>query len=441
MAEATSFSPLLTIPLELKHEILTQCPDPFTLRSLALSCKTFYSVFSADQDRIATVVVSGFIHPSLQRAASVAVAASKLPAKFRDLETIKRFDKEHLIQQQGSLTGTWSMADSLSLARLHDHVTYLANAIFHELVGRLPSPQAGGSVAGEPNDCQPSATELYRLQAAIYVFHMVCNVFKRHPGYWFTKGENTKAIDFWRACYLKLAQHEIEQQVCLFEYFMVLVAKCFNEIVQHDVNWGHLEVDLITSMSSMYGEHIITSGLDTLRLLAEAGNYQDIHKVLHRGETQWDGPLHTLFSDAFSRMAQTRSRGGPHEGFDPNLGPFYQDPDHGPAQAFESVRPQDVSTWDDRYRYIRNYRHRGYVFWDETRLQKHGFFDAGWETVKTLEPEAGYLDWQIPKASMSTETLEMSRKRRDEIWRKGGRGWWSFDDESKVVYLPPKYRY
>ncbi|CAI6091951.1 unnamed protein product [Clonostachys chloroleuca] len=74
MAQATGFSPLSTVPPGLKHEILTHCPDPFTLRWLALPS------FSAGQDRIATAVVWGCIHPSVQRAASVAVAASKLLA-------------------------------------------------------------------------------------------------------------------------------------------------------------------------------------------------------------------------------------------------------------------------------------------------------------------------------------------------------------------------
>ncbi|KAK7225439.1 hypothetical protein V2G26_013442 [Clonostachys chloroleuca] len=140
-------------------------------------------------------------------------------------------------------------------------------------------------------------------------------LFYREYGYWWSNGKDIKAVDVWGACHPKFAQYEIEQ-VCLLEYLMVLISKCmsknnmshslpslasfigdlstpgFNEIVQHDVAWSRLGVDLITSMNSMLGEQILLRGLDTLRLPVEARNYQHIHKALHRGENWTDGPLH-----------------------------------------------------------------------------------------------------------------------------------------------------
>ncbi|CAI6091950.1 unnamed protein product [Clonostachys chloroleuca] len=127
---------------------------------------------------------------------------------------------------------------------------------------------------------------------------MVYQLFDREYGYWWSNGKNIKAVDVWGACHPKFAQYEIEQQVCLLEYLMVLISKSdlstpgFNEIVQHDVAWSRLGVDLITSMNSMLGEQILLRGLDTLRLPVEARNYQNIHKALHRGESWTDGPLH-----------------------------------------------------------------------------------------------------------------------------------------------------
>ncbi|VUC28223.1 unnamed protein product [Clonostachys rosea] len=291
MAPATEVSALSIMPTELRHEILTHCPDPLTLRSLALSCKAFYATFSASQDKIITAVVSGFIHPSVQHAASAAVAASKLPAG--DLATFRRFKDEHLKPQQvapDSLTCAWSMSDSLLLAPLHDHVKYLADDIFQELLGRLPYPEAGGSMASEPNDSRPSATELHRLQRAIYIFQMFCHLFDREPNYRQSNANNSQPIDVWRACYPKLAQYEVHQQVCLHEYFVGLIAKCFNEIVWHDVTWGYLGVDLITRTDSTLAQHVLFRGLGTLRMLAEARNYQEIHRA---PRVTWLEPLST----------------------------------------------------------------------------------------------------------------------------------------------------
>ncbi|CAH0050892.1 unnamed protein product [Clonostachys solani] len=444
MAQATGVSFISTMPPELRHEILAHCPDPLTMQSLALSCKAFYSTYSADPDRILTSVVLGSVHRSVQPVASAALAASKLPAG--DVAAFQRFKDEHLEPQQGAPgypTGTSPMSDILLLARLHDHVTYFADAISHEMLGRLPVREAGGSMASEPSGSHPSATELLRMQRAIYVFQIFCHIFDREPGYRRSNGRNFPPIDVWRACYPKFAQYEVEQQICLHEYFMVLIARGFNEIVQHDVTWGYLGVDPITSTDSTLGQEILLRGLDTLRALSEAGNYQDIRSVLHGGERRTDGPLPSS-SDFVNRMEHINKQ-GTYPQFNPEVtfavsltflnhvrAPLYQDPECGPVRAWETVFCGDLHMRVLRHRYIRIHRRRGYVFWDLARLEKQEFSGARWETDQAPDPIADY--WTNQMLNPPIETVLMSRERRSEIWKAGGRGWWSFDDESKVVY-------
>lgn len=72
-------------------------------------------------------------------------------------------------------------------------------------------------------------------------------------------------------------------------------------------------------------------------------------------------------------------------------------------------------------------RRRGYVMWDRSRLQLElKFFDH--QPCKDAPEE----DDIAPL--LSEEDVEHSYKRRSEIWRKGGRGWWSKDDESHIVW-------
>lgn len=71
----------------------------------------------------------------------------------------------------------------------------------------------------------------------------------------------------------------------------------------------------------------------------------------------------------------------------------------------------------------------GYVFWDEARLEKLGALtqDGLAKLTAPTDPLEAYRE-------LENNQLQALGTRRSEIWKQGGSGWWSQDDESKVVW-------
>ena len=74
-------------------------------------------------------------------------------------------------------------------------------------------------------------------------------------------------------------------------------------------------------------------------------------------------------------------------------------------------------------------RRRGYVMWDSARLAAWNLLDQDWRTIpcEKFDPSL---------RSLRIVDMVDSWKARREIWNRGGRGWWSPGDESRVVWLP-----
>lgn len=93
------------------------------------------------------------------------------------------------------------------------------------------------------------------------------------------------------------------------------------------------------------------------------------------------------------------------------------------------------------WRWAHQWTSRAYFVKSEARLTLREWAYVRWDR-STLESVVNFQeDWEEPLGSSPTEDVarrldqqEESRKRRRDIFRKGGRGWWSFEDESKVVW-------
>jgi len=71
-------------------------------------------------------------------------------------------------------------------------------------------------------------------------------------------------------------------------------------------------------------------------------------------------------------------------------------------------------------------REWGYVMWDRSSLDNCGVFEAEWEQPDAVPSTADEI--------RRDEQRQASLDRRGKIYRMGGRGWWSFEDESKIVW-------
>ena len=77
-------------------------------------------------------------------------------------------------------------------------------------------------------------------------------------------------------------------------------------------------------------------------------------------------------------------------------------------------------------------RRRGYVMWDLGRCEQVTDRTEYWEDSVLMDDE------EPTPPPVSLVAVEKSYKRRTEIWQQGGQGWWSAEDESRVVWSGEK---
>lgn len=105
--------------------------------------------------------------------------------------------------------------------------------------------------------------------------------------------------------------------------------------------------------------------------------------------------------------------------------PAVIDPDKGPAEVWRITHLEMPSREFVMANAHIPLRESGYVMWDYDRLSRWGLLKIPWRPIPGPSREEQNRQW---------EEMRRSFDRRTEIWRSGGRGWWSEHDESKVVY-------
>lgn len=104
--------------------------------------------------------------------------------------------------------------------------------------------------------------------------------------------------------------------------------------------------------------------------------------------------------------------------------PYLQDPDTGPYDAWFSQHEQSSEANFVNGEYELSQRRWGYVMWDRVTLDNMGFLHDDWEPPESIS-EMAHDPREYQKDRVSLD-------RREKIYNQGERGWWSFEDESKI---------
>lgn len=105
-----------------------------------------------------------------------------------------------------------------------------------------------------------------------------------------------------------------------------------------------------------------------------------------------------------------------------------EDPDSGPYNAWHWAHLRgygEAFVFADLHQPLRK---RGYVMWDDWRLRESHLFSKPFSGEDYLPSPANEL------TELREQEIEESWERRSEIYVLGGRGWWSKEDESKIVW-------
>ncbi len=213
----------------------------------------------------------------------------------------------------------------------------------------------------------------------------------------------------------------------------MLTKLAFNDVAEHDVFWGELSiayVDDYDELGSLYKEHYLSRGLAYLRQVVSATHYDERFELIHpnlgidgcflfNGMSTQDGDASYLPLEDYSSAEKDK--------FIRN--PFFADNNNGPMEAWiwahaESTRERFYFR-DDQYAL----RQRGYVMWDFSRISQWDCFHVPWlDTTDVI-----HRGEEIKRRHAA---MMKSFDQRSGIYRRGGRGWWSPDDESRIIWQP-----
>ncbi|RDL35268.1 uncharacterized protein BP5553_07199 [Venustampulla echinocandica] len=413
---------IVGLPTELIQHILSFLPDATSLLSMILTCPSVYNAFIKVEVLITSQVVRNLVGPEVLPEAVAALTSSLLAPWER--ESMQTFVDDQLLSRQEP-PRSWTLSKALALNHLHYHVEYFALSFGSHALAKLLA-------AGDVNDMlarSPTPSELHRIQRVLYRFEIYCNLFRgRKPAVF--------DIDEHRGVFFsKFAPWENEQLGCISDYLAHNVSPAFNEIADHDVAWGSAGIEDAFDLDSRRIQHTLSLGLAYLYKIVVAETYNERYKLLYNLYPKYlvDGFLYeglSLANEPADALELAEYDQDDEKEFDRRYSPFVRELDLGPIQAWRWAHQHETRATFVYASPQSALREQGYVFWDLSRLEAWPAFQSPWEPPDTTAADNERISYRA--------SLAMRDKciRRAQIYGLGGRGWWSPDDESKVVYPP-----
>ncbi|KAI1178163.1 hypothetical protein F4777DRAFT_586814 [Nemania sp. FL0916] len=410
-------SPIEALAVELIRMILSALPDVASLQAAVLSCPMFYNSFINAEKSITSSVLLNQVGATVLPEAITAFKSSQMRRPSTELwnpQPIADFFAQNP-RQELALLKSWSLKDAVHVGRLH--------ACVKELAQRF----ASATLPESPAACfDPFLTyqEKCRIQQALYRFEVYCNLFrelcKDHSRLYTYHDPPDRTDGRENALYRSLfgtyhqqsilfidnyAPWENEQLGCIHDFLVRAISPAFNDIAEHDIEWGASGVE----WGKLYQIVKAETYDDRERALCSDYRPQPTCYFLHGGLAEAcyyrnDPPPGGLITvDELRAFKQ----------------PYFADPDPGPADiwrwAHREARWQMYIQQHNRH----SLRKWGYVMWDKSRLEAMGVFLEPWvNTFDRRNGFAGSLEW-LPH-------WKKSWAERKEIFERGETGWWSW---------------
>ncbi|OAQ61137.1 zinc finger domain-containing protein [Pochonia chlamydosporia 170] len=414
-------APVERLSVELVRMILSDLPDVSSLQAAALSCPLFYKAFSGAENTITTQVLLRNIDKSLLPEVLLAFKSSGLHwRRMRDnrRQAVADFITQNL-HQRTVLPPSWPLRKAIHFERLNFCVKELTEMFIQATLTRNPINQSKAAAT-----CQ----ETHRIQRAFYRFEIYRNLFSERPKpYYDTPGEESPLF------FASFSPWENEQLGCVHDFLVQAVSPAFNDVAEHDVAWGAFNVNYGDLIDSPYIQHVLSLGLEELHRITLASTYEERYRLLNTpsGPPATNGFLQDALETANNANEDLfLDRLTPEQEALHIKKPFFADPDSGPRDVW--LWAHKVESWanwvyQENRRQLRQW---GYVMWDKSRLETAGVLQEPW-----YDP-TGTPEWllQEEEAVRQRGYMQNSWEKRERIRMKGGSGWWSWGDESKVKW-------
>ncbi|GAM86201.1 hypothetical protein ANO11243_042130 [Dothideomycetidae sp. 11243] len=391
-------SPVASLSIELLQSVLSYLPDVTSLQAAATSCRAFHHAFQGAQGIIATLVLSNQIDISVLPEAIAADTSAAIGS--RNVSDIM----QKLHQRYDRPCSTRQM---FRLGRFHHLVS--------DLAGRFATTVISAFEPHWPKDAI-SLREKRRIERSIYRFEIFCNLFR----------SSDMAREEQSSFFSRLAPWENEQLGCIHDFLVRLVSPAFDDVAEHDVFWGVCHVTYGVGVGSPYTQHLLSHGVAKIQEIADTETYADRWKLL-QGDKPAKPNHDFLYDGLLERANGLNSDVYLDQETQIENGPLFSDADSGPEDAWRWAHfDEPRANWI--YQAGRDkLRAWGYVMWDSSRLEGFGIFSKAWQDATDRQSERR-------EAEREHAYMQNSWEQREWVSRQGGSGWWSWGDQSKVIW-------
>ncbi|CAD6593028.1 MAG: hypothetical protein ASARMPREDX12_006664 [Alectoria sarmentosa] len=432
-------NPFLALAPELKQTVFSFLPDVPALRSVILTCSSFYHSFFDAESVLLTRVLQNQIHPDLTTDALAAFHSSRLGPtahtwskdKVREILTTYDHDQPSCLAQH-----KWNFQDALSFSNLHRHVRHFADTFASSTLALFLE-----GTTRERDQGQPSPTEQHRIERTFYRFELYCNLFRTrmptdrkasHNHIVSLSVEGFSLEEEREIFFSRFPVWENEQLACVHDYLSSRLSIPFNDVAEHDILWGKLRIpwaDDCIYPHHPWKERFLVRGLTYIRRLDTASTYAERCTLL-----DWESPREDLSPSLGLSELHGRTYFNKYspEARDKILNQSCtNDIDAGAKDAWLWAHDDGTRLYYNLFNGHRTLRQWGYVLWDSARLKQSGLLDRAWHdwSVKTQKEEDDH-----DERNNRYEEMVASWKAKSQIWRLGGRGWWSSENESFVQW-------
>ncbi|OTA99707.1 hypothetical protein M426DRAFT_268916 [Hypoxylon sp. CI-4A] len=406
------------LPPEIVSAILRNLDDLRYLAPALLSCRHVYNSYKEFPHIDATVLCSQVTMALVPYAVAVA-EASNLPRPRLENSVCKLLDK--LYSDPAKLTEyLWKMPPNVlrAMVETHEAVLYFANSFAANAWDQIsPENSSTTKLVLSPQEHFRFYRSFYQIELFYRLFRgpdpIANGIFRKGMNSWF----------FWR-----LPPWVIEQMFSAYEFFQQTFARASQDVVAHDIDFGEYSIDYLDNTANNGHRHRwLSQGIEFTYELINTDCWDDKCDLLK----SIYGSDNVNILDAFYDILDDTDIDAIEQislEEDSLIQTFpldTEDTDRGPLRAWSVVHkdvPRMMLFTDNNDAWLHD---RAYVFWDWDRLQQHNLLElfGGPMMYSKTYPNKEALDEMFD-----------SFQKRSEIWQKGGSGYWSKDDTSRIVY-------
>ncbi|KAI1212719.1 uncharacterized protein F4807DRAFT_347655 [Annulohypoxylon truncatum] len=406
-----------TIPCEIMISVLRELGNVRFLLPSLLTCRHVYSCFK-ENPGVAAEILQRQIPPDIIPYSVAVLEASYLSPRN---ETSVHELLETLYTQPSKFTERLRTIPVPLLTRMgHIH------GVIHDLTTDFASSawtclhKDQGSEAAESLVLSPS--EYLRFCRAFYRVELYFCLFRCRT--------SLTSIPFHEHRFFSnQPPWEKEQLASALDFLELKLSRASRDVVAHDVEFGELKIDYITTGMNNYMRQLwLSQGVDFIHRLMSESSY-DGKKALLKSAFAADRvdlyealmtPPETDLNDDVPLSSYTNE----------DLAALFpptesQDTDEGPLAGWRvAFNPWPRSAWV-MLAHLSALRERAYVFWDLDRIEIY--------RMRALFNDAP-ANSELQRAYHDLDEMRESFEERSRIWQKGGSGYWSKNDESRIVW-------